>query len=57
MGCWNETDALTQLPILSGDPVKLIVVSSTPDGSALGRGNYGQLEHRAGDLRMCGISP
>lgn len=32
MGCWNETDALTQLPILSGDPVKLLVISSTPDG-------------------------
>lgn len=32
MGCWNETDALTQLPILVGDPVKLIVISSTPDG-------------------------
>lgn len=32
MGCWNETDALTQLPILYGDPVKLIVISSTPDG-------------------------
>ena len=31
MGCWNETDALTQLPILPGDPVKLIVVTSHSD--------------------------
>lgn len=26
MGCWNETDMLTQLPILAGDPVKVFIL-------------------------------
>jgi hypothetical protein len=26
MGCWNETDALTQLPILAGAPVKVFIL-------------------------------
>lgn len=28
MGCWNETDLLTSLPILSGDPVVLILLGT-----------------------------
>lgn len=31
MGCWNETDALTQLPILVGAPVKLLVLLGAYD--------------------------
>ena len=37
MGCWNETDALTQLPILPGDPVKLMVVTSRSEESTVVR--------------------
>lgn len=26
MGCWNETDMLSQLPIMAGDPVKVFIL-------------------------------
>src|SRR5579863_2211895 len=28
MGCWNETDAVTQLPILHGQPVRYLILTS-----------------------------
>ena len=28
MGCWNETCGVTQMPIMSGDPVALILLGS-----------------------------
>lgn len=31
MGCWNETDALTKLPILEGDEIVLFVLGSAPE--------------------------
>lgn len=35
MGCWNETDFLTGLPVFAGDPVRLLFIAQAPDGKWL----------------------
>lgn len=69
MGCWNETDMISRLPIMGGDPVCAVILAAKPDridttrpdGSWFPAGapvmgtydEYGNLEDIKADLDAC----